>query len=46
MQWSKTGAHQLLVMRTTVLNDELEGEFEKQYPLSRAQSSGAMLIAT
>lgn len=32
MQWSKAGAHQMLVVRTKVLNDDWESEFKKQYP--------------
>ncbi|MBC3789369.1 ISKra4 family transposase [Spirosoma utsteinense] len=45
MQWSKAGAHQMLVVRTKVLNDEWESEFKKQYPLFRAQPGGVMPMA-
>ncbi|MBC3794823.1 ISKra4 family transposase [Spirosoma utsteinense] len=45
MQWSKAGAHQMLVVRTKVLNEEWEGEFKKQYPQFRAQSFAAMGMA-
>lgn len=45
MQWSKAGAHQMLVVRTKVLNDEWENEFRKQYPLFRAQPGGGMPMA-
>jgi len=45
MQWSKSGAHQMLVVRTKVLNDDWEGEFKKQYPQFRAQSGAAMGMA-
>ena len=45
MQWSKAGAHQMLVVRTKVLNEDWEGEFKKQYPQFRAQSAGATRLA-
>ena len=45
MQWSKAGAHQMLVVRTKVLNNDWEGEFKKQYPQFRAQSVATMPMA-
>lgn len=45
MQWSKAGAHQMLVVRTKVLNDDWEREFKKQYPQFRSQAGTAMPIA-
>ena len=45
MQWSKAGAHQMLVVRTKVLNDDWESEFKKLYPLFRSQSSGMPMAA-
>ena len=45
MQWSKAGAHQMLVVRTKVLNDEWENEFRKQYPFFRAPPGGAISMA-
>lgn len=45
MQWRKAGAHQMLVVRTIVLNDEWENEFKKQYPLFRTQLVGGMPMA-
>ena len=45
MQWSKAGAHQMLLVRTKVSNDEWENEFRKQYPLFRAQPGGGMPMA-
>lgn len=45
MQWSKAGAHQMLVVRTKVLNDDWEDEFKKQYPLFRSQSGRAVPMA-
>lgn len=45
MQWSKAGAHQMLVVRTKVLNDDWEREFKKQYPQFRSQLGAAMPMA-
>lgn len=45
MQWSKAGAHQMLVVRTKVLNDDWEGEFKKQYPLFRSQAGATVSMA-
>ncbi|WP_338877360.1 ISKra4 family transposase (plasmid) [Spirosoma sp. SC4-14] len=45
MQWSKSGAHQMLVVRTKVLNDDWEGEFKKQYPQFRADSGAVISMA-
>ena len=45
MQWSKAGAHQMLVVRTKVLNDDWESEFKKLYPLFRSQSCTGMPMA-
>ena len=45
MQWSKAGAHQMLIVRTNVLNDEWENEFKKQYPMFRSQPGRVMPMA-
>lgn len=45
MQWSKAGVHQLLVVRAKVLNEELESEFRKRYPLFRQPVPGTINTA-
>jgi hypothetical protein len=40
MQWTITGAHYLLQVRTRVLNGDLETEFRKWHPLFRTSASG------
>jgi hypothetical protein len=40
MQWTITGAHYLLQVRTRVLNGDLETEFRKWYPLFRTSAGG------
>ena len=37
MRWTPTGAHQLLQVRTRVLNKQLRGDFERWHP--RLQSA-------
>jgi len=32
MRWTPRGAHQLLQIRTRVLNDQLAGDFRRWYP--------------
>ena len=41
MQWSQKGAHLLVQMRTTVLNNELDDLFRRWYPNFRTTASGA-----
>ena len=41
MQWSLKGAHLLVQMGTTVLNNELEDLFRRWYPNFRTTASGA-----
>ena len=41
MQWSQKGAHLLVQMRTTVLNNELDDLFRRWYPNFRRTASGA-----
>ena len=45
MQWTITGAHDLLQVRTRVLNGDLETEFRKWYPLFRTSAGGIPEIA-
>jgi hypothetical protein len=40
MQWTITGAHYLLQVRTRVLNGDLEAEFRKWYPLFQTSAGG------
>jgi hypothetical protein len=41
MHWTLRGAHLLLQTRTKVLNNELEGVFQRWYPLFRIQAQAA-----
>ena len=45
MQWTITGAHDLLQVRTRVLNGDLETEFRKWYPLFPTSAGGIPEIA-
>jgi hypothetical protein len=42
MQWSEAGAHNLLQVRTKVLNDELRETFARWYPGMRTDQEANM----
>jgi hypothetical protein len=43
IRWSPTGAHQLLQVRTRVLNRQLRGDFERWHPRLRSASDQGRL---
>jgi hypothetical protein len=45
MRWTPTGAHQLLQVRTRVLNQQLRKDFERWHPRLRSASNQVRLAA-
>ena len=45
MRWTPTGAHQLLQVRTRILNRQLRGDFERWHPRLRSASDQVRLAA-
>jgi hypothetical protein len=45
MRWTPTGAHQLLQVRTRVLNGQLRCDFERWHPRLRSASAPFRLAA-
>ncbi len=45
MRWTPSGAHDLLQVRTRVLNKKLRGDFERWHPLLRSAPEPVRLAA-
>jgi hypothetical protein len=45
MRWTPTGAHQLLQVRTRVLNGQLRGDFERWHPELRSSAERSRMAA-